>query len=103
MIAHVVTITFTPETSSEHISRSWDELRSLLGVVPTLRQIVGGTDLGFDAANAQLAFVCFFDDQDGWAEYQQHPAHQAFAAEFIRPYLVARNATQFTWDGPIPS
>ena len=102
MIAHIVTITFTPETPTEHIRRSWEHLQSLQGVVPTLRHIVGGTDLAFDPANAQLAFMCFFDDQAGWADYQQHPAHQAFAAEYIRPHLVSRCATQFEWTGPLP-
>ena len=103
MIAHLVTFTFAPETTPAQVEKAWSEIQALQGVVPSLRGLTGGLDLGYDAANAQLAIVAFFDDHEGWVSYQQHPAHQACAKEHIRPFLVSRGATQFVWPHALPA
>ena len=103
MIAHFVSLKFVAGTGAEHIDEAWRRLTALVELVPTLHQIVGGRDLGYDNANAQLSFVAFFDDHAGWLAYQQHPAHQSVAAELIRPYLESRVATQCEWASTIPA
>lgn len=102
MIAHSVAFRFDDSVGPDHAARALEELRALVGVIPSLRGIVGGPDLGFADGNYHLAFLAFFDDEAGWRAYQEHPAHVEYGSTWIRPHLAARAAAQFAWSGPLP-
>lgn len=69
-------------------------LRDLPARIPALRSYVVGRDLGISEGNATIGVVADVDDEAGFVEYRDHPAHQQVIAERIRPHLVARTAVQ---------
>ena len=48
-----------------------------------------------------FAIVVDFDDDEAYSRYLAHPAHNQLVAEFLRPFLNARQAVQFNFS-PAP-
>ena len=54
-----------------------------------------GRDLGLREGNFDLAVVADFADAAAFASYVEHPDHQAFVQDQLRPVLAERAALQF--------
>lgn len=94
MLRHVVVFNLDPAVSPEDAADLARRLNALPAAVPTLRSMTAGVDAGLADGNADLAVVADFDDAAGWRAYQEHPDHQAVAAD-IRSVMAGRAASQF--------
>lgn len=95
MFRHVALFRFVPEATAEQHRAAADALRGLPAQIPELRAFQVGANLGLHGATHDLAVVADFDDEPGYRTYAAHPAHEAVAAEFVRPILAERAAVQF--------
>ena len=52
-------------------------------------------DLAIAPGNATIAATAVFDDEAGYLEYRDHPAHRAVIQDHIDPVRESRAAIQF--------
>lgn len=93
-IRHVVVWSVTGDDDrarAENAHGIAERLRSLEGVVPSIRALSAGPNVAYAEVNADVALVADFDDVAGLDEYQRHPAHLEVAG-FIRSVASARMA-----------
>jgi len=95
MFRHVVVLTLTPEATDEQRSALMAALRSLPDSIDTIRQYSAGSDAGLNEGNADVVAIGDFDDEAGYLEYRDHPAHQEVISGFILPILAGRAAIQY--------
>ncbi len=95
MLRHVVIMRVRPGTTDEQCSAALDELRSLAGVVPSLRHLEAARDARVVEGNGDLVIVADFDDADGYLAYAHHPAHLKVIAERTAPIALERLAVQY--------
>jgi len=92
---HVVLFRFNPEVTPEQRRAIVDELRTLPGIIPELRDYRVGLDAGVNDGNHEMAVTADFDDVDGYLVYRDHPEHQRIIVELIRPAIAERAAVQY--------
>jgi Stress responsive A/B Barrel Domain len=95
MIRHVVLLTLrsdAPPAAAEDIAEA---LRGLPAVVSSIRDYQAGVDLGIVPGNATVAATATFDDEAGYLEYRDHPAHRAVIERYIDPFRESRASIQF--------
>jgi hypothetical protein len=93
-LRHVVTLTFSDDTTDEQVEEIVGALRRLPSQIDELRSYVVGTDAGLAQGNSHLAIVADFDDVASYEVYRDHPAHQAVITELILPVVAGRSAVQ---------
>jgi len=97
MIRHVVAWKLASEdaeTRAEHAAEVSRRLRSLVGVVPSIRELSVGPNVAYAHQNVDVAVVMDFDDIAGLDEYQSHPAHTEVGA-YIRSVVSGRMSVDF--------
>ena len=96
-VTHVVTFTWTEDTSAETVGEITAALRAFVadGELAGLRSWECGEDAGFAETNADYAVVAVFDDADGYTAYRDHPEHRRIIDEHIAPRIASRSAVQF--------
>jgi Stress responsive A/B Barrel Domain len=77
VIRHVAVFRFVPEFTAEQREDWMRMLRSLPAAIPELRSLTVGVDVMRGPVSHEMAIVADFDDLDGLAAYNRHPAHQA--------------------------
>lgn len=82
MIKHVVCQKFKEKADAETAAQM---LRELVGVVPTLRSMEVGLDFMGSERSYDLVLIAQFDDEEGLAAYDVHPAHQR-VRDFIKAH-----------------
>ncbi len=82
MIKHVVCQKFANKADAETAAAM---LRALVGKVPTLRSMEAGVNIKESERAFDLALIAVFDDMEGLAAYDAHPAHQE-----VRAFIKAR-------------
>ncbi len=95
MIRHIVLLTLKSDAPSAAAGDIVEALRGLPRVVPSIRSYQAGADLGINAGNATVAATATFDDEAGYLEYRDHPAHRAVIEKYIDPVRESRAAIQF--------
>jgi Stress responsive A/B Barrel Domain len=70
-------------------------LAELPGLIPEILDYRFGADAGLAEGNHDIAVVGRFADAPAYVRYRDHPAHQAFIANVLRPVLANRAAVQF--------
>lgn len=95
MIRHIVVLTLRSDAPPESAEAIVDALRALPGVIPAIRDYQTGVDLGISPGNATVAATAVFDDEAGYIEYRDHPAHRQVIEKFIDPVRESRAAIQF--------
>lgn len=95
MIRHIVLLTLKSDAPEGSAGAIVDALRDLPAAVPSIRDLQAGVDLGIVAGNATVASTATFDDQAGYLEYRDHPAHRALIEKYIDPVREGRSAIQF--------
>lgn len=93
-VRHIVQFRWKPETTAAQIAELEEGLRGLPALLPSIRTYDFGRDLGLGAGNLDFAIVATFDDEAGYREYAEHPDHQAFIVNRIRPLISERAAVQ---------
>ena len=95
MFRHVVVFRFNPDVTHEQKQSIIDELRTLPGIIPELRDYRVGLDAGVNEGNHELAVTADFDHVDSYLVYRDHPQHQRIIVEHIRPATTDRAAVQY--------
>jgi hypothetical protein len=95
MLRHTVLLTLSTDPASETTKAILEALRKLPAQVSSIREYEVGADLGLNEGNATIAVVAGFEDQKGYLEYRDHPAHRAVIDELITPVRTGRSAIQF--------
>jgi Stress responsive A/B Barrel Domain len=95
MLRHTVLLTLSTEPESETTRTIIEALRKLPAQIPSIREYEVGADLGLNEGNATIAVVARFDDEKGYIEYRDHPAHRAVIDQLISPVRQGRAAIQF--------
>jgi len=96
MLHHVVVFRFVADITDEQRRAVVDGLCALPETIDVIRTFAVGTDVGAADGNDDLAVTATFDDVDSWRTYAEHPQHQRFIAEVMRPVLADRHAVQFS-------
>lgn len=97
MIRHVVSWTMNgadADARRAQAEEAAEALRSLVGLVPSIRSFQVGVNALYPEANADLVLVSDFDDAEGLDAYVVHPEHQRVAA-FVRERVAGRSAVDF--------
>jgi len=94
MLLHIVLFKWKEGTTKDQVAAVTAEMAKLPGLIPELKALHMGSDLGFRDGNADWALAALFEDQAGWHAYQVHPAHQAVVHNLAAPILASRNAIQ---------
>ena len=94
MIRHIVLMSLRADAPPTAAQQIVEALRELPEKVPSLRDYQVGTDLGWGPGNATLAATAVFDDQAGYLEYRDHPAHREIIEKYIEPVRESRTAIQ---------
>jgi hypothetical protein len=95
MIRHIVLLTLRSDAPPDAAGTIVEALRSLTGVIPSIRDYQAGVDLGISPGNATVAATAIFDDEAGYLEYRDHPAHRAVIERHIDPVREGRASIQF--------
>lgn len=77
-------------------ARITELLTGLVGAIDTIRSLTVGVNGAYPEKNSDIAIVADFDDYAGLDTYQEHPAHQAVAAE-IRALVSGRAAIDYEY------
>jgi hypothetical protein len=91
---HVVLVKLQEGATAAQREAILDGLAALPGQVPSIRSYRFGYDAGLAEGNHDLAIVADFDDRAGYELYRDHPGHQAFIRDHLRPVLAGRAAVQ---------
>jgi hypothetical protein len=94
MLRHIVLLTLKADTPPGTATRIADALRGLPGQIPCIQGYEVGVDLGLSPGNATVGLVARFEDEAGFREYQEHPAHLAVIDTLILPVRETRTAIQ---------
>ncbi len=81
-------------TRAERAEQVVAGLTALVGVVPSIRSLAVGRDVGQGETSWDLALVIDFDDEAGLEAYQVHPEHQKVAG-YIRSVVADRATVDF--------
>ena len=95
MLVHVSCLRWAEGVTAAQVGAVSDGLAALPGAVGSLRGYRFGPDAGLAPGNHDFVVVAEFDDEAGYREYAEHPAHLAVLTERIRPILAERAAVQF--------
>ncbi len=95
MLQHVVLFRWRENITAEAVAAVESGLTALPGAIPEIRSYRFGADAGIGTGTWDFAVVAGFDSVDDWAVYRDHPQHQAFIADCIRPWAAERAAVQF--------
>lgn len=98
MLHHVIELRFVEGTTDERIQEMAAGLLGLRDQIGTIRSMRVGRDLGIRADNFQWASLTEFDDEAGYLEFRDHPAHQEWVREHIRPIVAERAGVVFLSD-----
>jgi len=97
MIRHIVSWMLTAE-DAEAKSAAFDELAQAFGplpaVIPQIRTLHLGRDLGQTSTNWDVVLVMDFESTAALEEYQNHPEHQPVRA-MVRRLTADRMAVDF--------
>ena len=88
---------WTDEASAEQKQQVKDSLATLPSLVPTLRSLELGADIGVNEGNFDFAVTASFDDLDGYLAYRDNPEHRAMIRDLVTPITAQRAAVQFEY------
>lgn len=88
---------WTDEASAEQKQRVKDALSTLPSLVPTLRSLELGPDIGVNEGSFDFAVTASFDDLDGYLAYRDNADHRAMIRDLITPITAQRAAVQFEY------
>ena len=94
MIKHIGMLTLKPDIPAARRPAIEEGVRAPVDMVPGLRSVSIGQDLGLEDGDAQLVFASVFETVDAWQGYGSHPAHVAFVRAHIAPALADKAFAQ---------
>ena len=95
MFRHVVMFRWSAVADPAAVTRAFEELARLPGLVPSLSHLSVGGDAHLAAGNFDAVVVADFDDADGYLAYADHPEHVRVISDHLRPLIAERVAVQY--------
>ncbi|MBC9731592.1 Dabb family protein [Nocardioides marmotae] len=95
MLHHVIELRFNDDTTDAQVEEMAAGLRGLREQIDTIRSMRMGRDLGLRADNFDFASLLEFDDQAGYLAFRDHPAHQQWVHDHVRPIIAERAGVLF--------
>ncbi len=95
MLHHVISLRFHEGTTDEQIQRMADGLLGLRDQIGTIRSMRLGRDLRIRPDNFAFSSLTEFDDEAGYLEFRDHPAHRRVVRELIQPIMAERAGVVF--------
>jgi hypothetical protein len=81
MLLHVVLYRWKPHTTQDKITKVLEGIQKLKEVVPGIRDIYSGENIGRASKGYTHAVVVLAEDEEALAEYKAHPLHQTILGE----------------------
>lgn len=94
-IRHIALFSWNDDATPAQIAAVTTGLDALATIIPNLVRYEYGPDLCINDGNAQYAIVAEFASVDDYLVYRDHPDHQAFIVQAVRPISRQRTAVQF--------
>jgi len=94
MIKHIVMWKFRDGVSAEDRLEMKQRLESLMGVVPSLRDIEVGMDVVGGDASKDMVLYSEFDSLEDLKAYAGHPEHLK-VVEFVKPLVCERHVVDY--------
>jgi len=95
MLRHVVLFRLIEDAPEGAMQSLQDALSGLAQSIPDISSYTYGLDLGLRDGNFDLAVVADFVDEQAFERYVDHPDHQSFVADLLKPVLAERVELQF--------
>lgn len=95
MLYHVIALRFSDGTTAEQIKELADGLMGLRSKIGTIRSMRMGKDLRIRPDNFEFASLTEFDDEAGYLEFRDHPAHEQVVRDYVRPIVAERAGVVF--------
>lgn len=86
MLEHIGMVTFTEDAPEDIATQLEEGFNGLVGAIPGLLLVTCREDLGLKATNSSFMFRMIFEDEESWAGYFGHPAHQKVSGELVQRY-----------------
>lgn len=83
MILHMVLFRVAEGTPKDDLLTACDRLEALVGIVPGLRSLKAGTDVGIEG-NFDMGLIAEFDDRDALRVFSEHDAHMGVATDILK-------------------
>lgn len=96
MVRHIVMWRLAP--SPEMAQRAMDikeNLEGLKGKIDCLQDIQVGINFNTADTVSDVVLVSTFETKEALAEYQNHPAHKAVGATYVRPFVEERRVCDY--------
>lgn len=87
MIEHIVLFRCKKETSHEIKNGFIAAARGMPSVIPEILHFSAGENWSERSDGYELALTCRFVDKETLAIYQNHPVHQTFIQEWVKPNI----------------
>lgn len=87
MIYHTSVWRLKPGTPDDVIDQIVTEWRGLEALIPEIRSITVGRDVGVYPENCTVAAHVGFDSIDGYSAYRVNPIHDEFSARLLVPNI----------------
>jgi len=83
MIRHIVLFRVNDGTGSERIQAASDDLEALVGIIPGLRSLEAGADIGIES-NFDFGLVAELDDRAALDAFSTDPRHLDVAMAILK-------------------
>ena len=95
MLRHIALFRLKPDAPADARQSLEEGLFLLAQTIDVIESYDYGADLGLREGNFDFAVVADFRDADAFRAYVDHPDHQAFLEQRLRPVLEERVSIQF--------
>lgn len=96
MIRHIVMWRIAPnEDKSARAKAIKENLEALKDKIDVIEDIEVGINLEGSQAASDVVLVSTFKTREALNEYQNHPAHKAVGAAYVRPYVSERRVCDY--------
>lgn len=96
MIRHIVMWRIAPcEDKTEKAKAMKENLEALKDKIDVIEDIEVGINFEGSDLASDVVLVSTFKTQEALGEYQNHPAHKAVGAAYVRPYVSERRVCDY--------
>ncbi len=98
MIRHIVMWKFAPEaygrSKEENMKHISDSLYALRGVIPEIKRMEIGCDIGGTEMSYDMALTVDFESMEALGAYKVHPEHVK-VSEYVKGVRIARTTVDY--------
>lgn len=96
MVKHIVMWKMAPRADKlEKAQAIKENLEALEGKIDVIASIEVGLNFNDSDSASDVVLVSTFRTKEDLAKYQNHPAHKAVGAAYVRPYVAERRVCDY--------